>query len=305
MILKKPVSSASEDLYDPFFFEWLTRQGGDLFVVVIRTRLIPAFLLLAFALAISGCAGEDTREKQLERVLRDNPEIFLDSISEHPLLFIETIQAAVYSSKQELTKRHEQKKRKRVQKYYEKPLEPKIRGDEAHKGPQDGELILVVYSDFQCPFSRRGHETVKLLLDLYQKEMTYVYKHLPLSMESQSMKAARYFEALRHESPSQAMDFHDYIFENQNNFSMGDDFLTKAVNYTGSSREYLDEVIASNPEIEKRIREDIKEADKFNIRGTPGFVLNGVVIEGAHPTERFVEIIDELRSREIIHISEN
>ena len=43
----------------------------------------------------------------------------------------------------------------------------------------------------------------------------------------------------------------------------------------------------------KRIDADIEEAKKFNITGTPGFIINGVSLRGAYPANDFKDIIEK------------
>ena len=45
--------------------------------------------------------------------------------------------------------------------------------------------------------------------------------------------------------------------------------------------------------IQKRIDADMEEARKFNMSGTPGFIINGVSLRGAYPLPAFKEIIDQ------------
>ena len=45
--------------------------------------------------------------------------------------------------------------------------------------------------------------------------------------------------------------------------------------------------------IMKRIETDTEEAKKFNISGTPGFIINGVSLRGAYPYSEFKAIIDK------------
>ena len=49
--------------------------------------------------------------------------------------------------------------------------------------------------------------------------------------------------------------------------------------------------------VQERIDADLKEAAKFGMQGTPGFILNGVPVKGAYPTSHFVSIVEELKKR--------
>lgn len=269
----------------------------------LRARVLPATLLVAFVLAATSCQGN--RKDELRQLLIENPEIILDAIKKHPIEFVETLQIAADSSRQEMIEKRYNEEQRRIEQYFEHPLTPEIRGDEGHFGDFHAELKLVVYSDFQCPFCRQGRYVVESLLDEYEGDIVYIYKHMPLSFHSEARPAAKYFEALRLKSNELAMEFHDYIFNNQDNFRMGDAFLTMAIREVGEEREELDRVIEQNPEIAQRINQDMQEAERFGFEGTPAFVLNGVAINGAYPKEHFVEIIEQLRSRRQIQITEN
>ena len=43
--------------------------------------------------------------------------------------------------------------------------------------------------------------------------------------------------------------------------------------------------------------DDMEEAKKFGIQGTPGFIINGVPVKGAYPSSHFDDIISELQKR--------
>ena len=50
-------------------------------------------------------------------------------------------------------------------------------------------------------------------------------------------------------------------------------------------------------EIEPLAQKILAEAKKFNMQGTPGFLLNGIPVRGAYPVDHFVSIIDKLKAK--------
>ena len=46
-------------------------------------------------------------------------------------------------------------------------------------GKRDAKIKLIVFSDFQCPFSKRGADTANALIKKYGDKLMYVYKNLP------------------------------------------------------------------------------------------------------------------------------
>ena len=55
----------------------------------------------------------------------------------------------------------------------------------------EGQLTIVEFVDFQCPFCRRQHGTLSGILHEYGERVKVVYKHLPLPMHEHAREAAR------------------------------------------------------------------------------------------------------------------
>lgn len=83
---------------------------------------------------------------------------------------------------------------------------------------------------------------------------------------------------------------------NQAKLSSGITFLDTAAKKVGADLKRLKKDLDS-AQIAKRIDDDLKEAASLGMQGTPGFLLNGVPVRGAYPTEHFVGIIVELQKR--------
>ena len=60
-----------------------------------------------------------------------------------------------------------------------KPIED-VAGDMRHtKG--SGEIVLVEFSDFQCPACQAVQQPLKQILSKYEGKVTFVYRHFPLT----------------------------------------------------------------------------------------------------------------------------
>ena len=252
--------------------------------------------LLGVLLLVVGCTSETKLKEQVQRVIKENPNILISAIEEKPTEFVEAFQKAVKVAQGELAKRREEEEKKKLEAHYDNPLKPEISDADAVRGLKDAPLVLVEYSDFECPFCTRGYNVVQELRKKYGKKIQFIYKHLPLSFHQQAMPAAKYFEALRLQSPELAYKFHDEIFENQRKLKNGEKFLKAIVKKIGADESKLAKDL-KNPKIMEKIQNDIKEAGKFGIQGTPGFVINGVPVKGAYPSSHFTQIIGELKKR--------
>ena len=115
------------------------------------------------------------------------------------------------------------------------------------------------------------------------------------------MSSAKYYEAIRLQSEEKAFKFHDKIFDQQGKLRKGEPFLKGLAKELGVDMKRLAKDLESDV-IEKRIKEDIAEAAKFGIQGTPGFVFNGIPVKGAYPGSHFDKIVDELKKRNMVKL---
>lgn len=80
------------------------------------------------------------------------------------------------------------------------------------KGPEKAKIVLVEYSDFECPFCARAYPTVKQILEAYPGDVKVVYKHFPLvSIHTNAQKAAEASECAADQG--KFWEYHDKLFE--------------------------------------------------------------------------------------------
>jgi protein-disulfide isomerase len=249
----------------------------------------------------SGLSDEELKE-QVARVIKENPSIVLDVIKDNPVEFIDTLQGAVDEARekyaQDMMLEQKAARDKLIEQAFANPLQPAIREDEAIRGNKDAPLVLVEYSDFECPYCSRGAAVVESLRDKYGDQLQFVYKHLPLlGMHKQAEIAARYYEALRLQDHEKAFAYHDALFADQGRLKReGEAFLIELAESTGADMQRLT-VDVKSEEVGARIEADMKEADSFGFTGTPAYVLNGIPVFGAYPQDHFESIIERLQEQ--------
>lgn len=259
---------------------------------------IKSYLILTSAtlLLSMGCTTNDKMKEQIAQILKENPTVLTDAIEKHPAEFITALQNAAKNAQESMGKKREEEEKKKLEESFDKPLVADIRSDESIRGPKDAPITLVEYSDFECPFCSRGYETVQALLKKYDGKIRFVYKHLPLSFHEQAMISAKYYEAIRLQDENKAFRFHDEIFKNQPKLKNGVAFLEAKAREVGADMARLKKDLNSE-KVTKRIEADMAEAGSFGMQGTPGFLLNGIPVKGAYPTEYFVNLVDELQKK--------
>lgn len=156
-------------------------------------------------------------------------------------------------------------------------------------GNKNSKIMIVVFSDFQCPFSQRGAATVMTLTDKYGNDVSFVYKNLPLSFHPEALPSAK--SALAAGKQGKFYEYHDKLFENQQ--ALGEDLYIMIANDLGLDINKF-KTDRESKEVADQIENDKAQAQKLGFNGTPGFTLNGVKILGAYPVEHFEKIITAL-----------
>jgi protein-disulfide isomerase len=241
------------------------------------------------ALAITACAPS---AKQLKEAVEKDPSIVFSAIEKHPDKFIEVVMKAQQEAQKVAGERAQEEEKKQRDEEFANPLKPEVQEGRVIFGNKAAPITIVEFSDFQCPYCSRGYQTMKQVQKEYGDKVRIVFKHLPLDFHPLAMPAARYFEALGQQDPAKAEKFHDMIFENQGMLKdKGEGYFKEAAKKTGADMKKL-EAALKDEKIQARIDADMEEARKFNMSGTPGFVINGVSLRGAYPFPAFKEIID-------------
>lgn len=256
-------------------------------------KLTVLLTLVVFMLV--GCTSEQQLKQQMAKIIKEDPSIIIGAIEAKPEEFIEALNNAVKKAQEGQGKKREEEEKKQLEESFNNPLAANIR-DEEVRGTKGAPITLVEYSDFECPFCSRGFNTVMELMEKYNGKIQFIYKHLPLSFHPQAMISAQYYEAIRMQDAKKAFAFHDKIYKNQQSLKNGEGFLKKIAQELKVDMGKLAKDVNS-ADVKKRIDEDMEEAAKYGFQGTPGFLINGVPVKGAYPTNHFVGIVDELKKR--------
>jgi protein-disulfide isomerase len=160
-------------------------------------------------------------------------------------------------------------------------------GDAEVRGPSSALVTVVMWTDYQCPFSARVQPTLANLEHKYGEQIRFVHKHNPLPFHKQAMPAALAAEAAAHQGKFWAM--HDALFENQRNLDdAGLRALAKKLKLDlGRFKRDL-----SSPVLQKKVKSDVDQATALGSNGTPAFFINGRFLSGAQPMESFEKLID-------------
>lgn len=251
-----------------------------------KSLLFLSLPLLAFA---TSCKPTPD---QIRKIIKDNPDIVLDAIKSDPEKSVEVLmelQQAARKAQMEAARKAQEEQRKEELK---NPKKPEISANLPFKGDANAPVVIVEYSDFQCPYCKRGHDNMTELMKMYPTQVKFYHKDLPLPFHPMAMPAAKMFQAMVMQDQAKAWKFYDYVFNNQDKLGTDKEaFLDKAAKEVGADMARLKKDMDS-PAVKAVIDADMAEAQKFGITGTPGYIVGGVTVTGAVPVDEFKAIID-------------
>jgi len=165
------------------------------------------------------------------------------------------------------------------------------------RGPVDAPIVLIEYTDFQCPFCTRVQPTLNELMKRYDGQIRHVFKNLPLPMHKEAQLAGA--ASLCARDQGKFWEYHDWLFANQRQLNR--DSMIAEAGELGMDTEVFATCIDEGTYLPV-VRADMAEAQSFGITGTPGFLINGRVVTGAVPIENFEAIIDDELARKGIEV---
>lgn len=157
------------------------------------------------------------------------------------------------------------------------------------QGPEDAPVTIVEFSDFECPFCRRIHPTLKQVMESYEGKVRLVYRQLPLtSIHANAMKAAE--ASLCAHEQGQFWAMHDAMFEGEGGLAVASLKATAAD--IGLDAEAFARCLDSG-EMTDAVEADLEAARELGLSGTPALFINGRYLSGAQPYETIARVIDD------------
>jgi protein-disulfide isomerase len=155
-------------------------------------------------------------------------------------------------------------------------------------GNANGDVSVVEFFDYNCPYCRR---VAPILAELQgsDPQLRLVYKELPILGANSGDAAKAALASIRQGKYSQ---FHRALIEASG--SMTGDRAIAIATTVGINTEQLKRDM-QDPSIADAIRRNYALAQALRITGTPGFVVNQEVVQGALDLEAFKAVIKRMR----------
>lgn len=157
-----------------------------------------------------------------------------------------------------------------------------VRGD-----IEKAKVVIVEYSDYECPFCGRHHPTMLDIMDQYGDDVAWVYRHFPLSFHPEAKPAALAAECANEQD--KFWEFTDELYANQDSLSA--DYYGEVADKLGLKRSQFDDCVESE-KYASVISTDSSSGRAAGVTGTPATFVNGQLVSGAVPLETFTDLID-------------
>jgi len=144
-----------------------------------------------------------------------------------------------------------------------------VRGDVAN-----ADIILVEYSDYECPFCARFHPTMQQVREEFGDQVAWVYRHYPLSIHPNAQAAAEGAECVGDLAGNEAFwTYSDALFEVTNtNGSLTRADLETAATDVGVGLSAFTECLDSG-RMADMVAEDLNGGTSAGVQGTPGTII--------------------------------
>ena len=178
----------------------------------------------------------------------------------------------------------------------------RLRANDHIRGSKDARILLIEYSDLECPFCKRFHPTAQQAVDQYKGQVAWVYRHFPLDqIHSKADKEAEATECATELGGNDGFwKMADKIFEvTPSNNGLNLDDLPKLASQVGLDQNKFKTCLDSG-KYAAYVEEDYQSGIRAGVTGTPGNILldtktgQTLPVPGAVPYETLKSSIDSL-----------
>jgi len=157
------------------------------------------------------------------------------------------------------------------------------------RGNLKAKVMIVEFSDFQCPFCGQVQSTLKSVLGKHGDAVALAFRDMPVAqIHPQAQLAAEASHCALEQG--KFWEYHDLLFADQAGLGR-EGLLSKAQKLQLDEKGF--DACLSSGKYKAQIQQDSQEGMRAGVSGTPGFFINGVFISGAQPEATFERLIQE------------
>lgn len=172
-------------------------------------------------------------------------------------------------------------------KLLEDPIQIPIAGAPV-KGPETARVVLVEFSDFECPYCAKATGEIRQILAAYPKDIRLIYKQFPLSMHPHAGLAA--MASLAAQEQGKFWELHDQMFNHYRELSR-DNILAWAQELGLDMLRFTASM--DNLKYKAAVDKDMEDGEFAGVNGTPALFINGKHFNGPIALAVLKPILDD------------
>lgn len=163
------------------------------------------------------------------------------------------------------------------------------------RGNEDAPVTIVEYSDIECSYCASFHGTMQQIMNDYEGDVKWVWKHYPLSFHPEAEPAATAAECAGEQG--KFWEYIDELYDNQS--SLGSNLYTQIASELSLDTTSFNTCLVAD-KYTNLFSSDMSEGSALGVSGTPGSIIfrdgdaTGEIIAGAYPYEYVAEVIEGL-----------
>jgi protein-disulfide isomerase len=224
----------------------------------------------AQSVAMSQAPDQAALEKSIRAYLLANPEVLVEAM-------------------QELERKQDSERDVVAQKVIQDKQAELFRdADSPIGGNAQGDVTIVEFNDYQCPYCKRTHLAMKSVVGADSK-IRVIYKDLPILGEASKVAA---LAALASVKQGKHQPLHNALMEYSGKLDR--DKILEIATSVGVDRAQLEKDM-EDPKLKQIIERNLALASALGVRGTPAFVIGKQFVPGAIDATALKALIADAR----------
>lgn len=157
-------------------------------------------------------------------------------------------------------------------------------------GNPAGDVVIVEFNDYQCPYCKRSHQAMKSVLGQDGK-VKVIYKDLPILGDASKIAA---LAALAAVNQGKHLPLHNALMEFTGKLDR--DRIFEIATSVGLDRARLEKDM-EDPKLKQIIERNLELATALGVRGTPAFVIGNQFVPGAVDADTLKRMISDARTK--------
>jgi protein-disulfide isomerase len=209
--------------------------------------------------------------------------IIHDYLMQNPDVLIEALREAEAKANNDTDAKAAQVIRDRRDEVFDDPATPV-------GGNPKGDVTIVEFFDYRCPYCKQVHPAIQKLLD-QDRKLRFVYKEFPVLGEQSDIAA---HAALAARLQGKYEPFHNAMMAAKGQIT--EDVVYRLAGSVGLDVDRLKRDMA-DPEIDRALSANRALAKALELRGTPGFIIGDHIVPGAIDLDALKTMVADARKQ--------